>query len=182
MKILIAGDIHGSSYYCDKLISLASDKKVDKIILTGDILYHGPRNDLPKDYDPKKVTALLNQNSDKILSVRGNCEAEVDQMLLDFPVMSDYVIVVTEKTELFITHGHIYNNENIPSFVKKGVFVNGHTHIPVCESQNGVLFINPGSVSIPKENSCHSAVIVENDNISFYNIENGEIYMQKEIL
>ena len=180
MKILIAGDIHGSAYYCEKLIELEKRLAPDKIVLTGDILYHGPRNDLPKDYAPKRVIEMLCPLSEKILCVRGNCEAEVDQMVLDFPCLAEYMLLCDGGKTYFITHGHIYNKERIPKGVKDSVLVNGHTHVPAFEKCDGFIYINPGSVSIPKENSENSCVLLENGKATFYTV-NGQPYRQEII-
>ena len=182
MKILIAGDIHGSAYYCEKLLDLANSIRPDKIVLTGDILYHGPRNDLPKGHDPKKVIALLNQCKNQILCVRGNCEAEVDQMVLEFPCLADYIWLCDAKRNFFITHGHIYNKENLPPFAKGSVLVNGHTHVVAFEKCQDYVYINPGSVSIPKgeQNCVNSFAVIENDDVTFYNLD-GEIYKKEKL-
>ena len=148
MKILIASDIHGSAYWTKRLIKAVEQLQPDKIVLLGDLLYHGPRNDLPKEYDPKQVTALLNDLAEtgKVLAVRGNCDAEVDQMVLDFPCMADYVQLVDDKGRtLFLTHGHIYgvglhgSSANMPSLSKDSVFIYGHTHIKVNASYGALI-------------------------------------------
>ena len=162
MKLLIASDIHGSAYYCQKLIDRYKEEKADKLILLGDILYHGPRNDLPKDYNPKAIIELLNAIKDEILCVRGNCEAEVDQMVLSFPVLADYCIISEGDTTIFATHGHKYNEENLPPLKNGDILLNGHTHIPKCTDHGFFVYMNPGSVSIPKENSHHGYMIFEN--------------------
>ena len=118
MKYLIASDIHGSSFYCEKLLKSFQAEKADKIILLGDILYHGPRNDLPKDYAPKKVIELLNPLKEKIICVRGNCDTEVDQMVLDFPILAEYCLISYGNTMIFVTHGHKFNPLNLPPLSK----------------------------------------------------------------
>ena len=160
MKFLIASDIHGSAFWCKKLLDLAEKEQPDKLILLGDILYHGPRNDLPRDYAPKQVIPMLSQWKEKILCVRGNCEAEVDQMVLPFPCMADYAVVEGEET-LFLTHGHLWNPEKLPPLTEGSVFLYGHTHVKKDETVNGIRCLNPGSVSIPKDGS-HSCMILEN--------------------
>lgn len=172
MKYLIASDIHGSAYYCDLLIKAIESEKADKVLLLGDILYHGPRNDLPKGYAPKKVIEMLNPLKEKIICVRGNCDAEVDQMVLDFPIMSDYKTV----ENLYLSHGHIYNPDNIPPMKQGDILINGHTHVPKCQEKNGFVFMNCGSVSIPKENSFHSYMTLENGKFLWKNLENGQVY------
>lgn len=175
MKWFIASDIHGSAYYCEKLLKAFEKENADRILLLGDILYHGPRNDLPKDYAPKQVIAMLNPLKNKILSVRGNCDTEVDQMVLSFPVMADYALIPTDKGLIFATHGHNWNNSNLPSICAGDILLHGHTHIPVCEEYPTHIYINPGSVSIPKEDSPHSYMIFE-DNTFLWKDLDGEAY------
>lgn len=163
MKYMIASDIHGSAYYCEKMLDAYKAEKADRLILLGDILYHGPRNDLPKEYNPKKVIELLNGIKDDILCVRGNCEAEVDQMVLKFPVLADYAIMNTDSRMIFITHGHKFNEENLPPLHKGDILLHGHTHIPKCTQHENYIYMNPGSVSIPKENSYHGYMTLENN-------------------
>lgn len=178
MKYMVASDIHGSAYYCRKLMEMYQIEKPDKLLLLGDILYHGPRNDLPKEYNPKEVITMLNTLKDDILCVRGNCDAEVDQMVLDFPIMADYCILSIEERMVFVTHGHRYNESFLPPMKENDILLHGHTHIPVKEKINNsnMIYINPGSVSIPKDNSEHSYMIIENNNILWKNLD-GKIYM-----
>lgn len=161
MKLMIASDIHGSSLYCEELLKRYNDEKPDKLLLLGDILYHGPRNDLPRGYNPKSVIAMLNNIKDEIICVRGNCDAEVDQMVLDFPIMADYSILDLDGRLIFATHGHIYNENNLPPMGRCDVLLNGHTHIPKYVSHGDYTYMNPGSVSIPKEGSRHGYMIYE---------------------
>ena len=151
MKWLIASDIHGSAKYCEKLIRAFETEGADRLLLLGDILYHGPRNDLPEEYAPKLVTAMLNGMSEKITCVRGNCDAEVDQMVLDFPIMADYVMIEEGGVRVFATHGHIYDEEHPPKISGEFVLLHGHTHVQVCEKREGFTYVNPGSVSLPKD-------------------------------
>ena len=153
MKFVIASDIHGSAYWCGKLMELIDKEQPDKILLLGDLLYHGPRNDLPKDYAPKQVIPMLSQYKDKIVAVRGNCEAEVDDMVLDFNVLAEYAILYHGKRMIFLTHGHKFNPQNLPKLKKGDILFNGHTHVSKIEEVGDVLYVNPGSVSIPKENT-----------------------------
>lgn len=159
MKWLIASDIHGSLYYGKKLIEQIKKEEPDKVIFLGDILYHGPRNDLPNDYNPKELIKLLNEYKDKIISVRGNCDSEVDQMVLEFPIMADYMILTINDLTIFATHGHLYDVENIP-FKEIDVVLSGHTHVQKCDKYDNYVHMNPGSVSIPKENSYHGYMVV----------------------
>ncbi len=180
MKLMIASDIHGSTYYCKKLIDAYKREKPNKLLLLGDILYHGPRNDLPKEYEPKKVIELLNDIASDIVCVRGNCDTEVDQMVLDFPILSDYALFYIDGQMIFATHGHHFNKDNPPKLSKGEVLLNGHTHIPAFERIADYIYVNPGSVSIPKENSKNSYLIYENGTFVFKALD-GEVYMNKEI-
>ncbi|MBO5421820.1 MAG: phosphodiesterase [Clostridia bacterium] len=180
MKIMIASDIHGSAFYCRKMLEAFEREGAEKLLLLGDILYHGPRNDLPKEYAPKEVIAMLNPMADKLLCVRGNCDTEVDQMVLDFPVLAEYAILYVGKTMIFATHGHNFNPANPPKIGKGDIFLNGHTHIPAFEVSNKFTYVNPGSVSIPKENSEHGYIILEENTLTWKNLD-GEVYMEKQI-
>ena len=161
MKWMIASDIHGSAYYCNELLMAYKREKADRLLLLGDILYHGPRNDLPKEYAPKKVIALLNEHKQDILCVRGNCDTEVDQMVLEFPILSDYCVVADEERLIYATHGHHYNEENLPPLHKGDILLCGHTHVPKCTEHEDFIYMNPGSVSIPKEGNPPTYAIFE---------------------
>ncbi len=178
MKIMIASDIHGSAYWCKKMLECFEAEKADRLFLLGDLLYHGPRNDLPKEYDPKKVCEMLNGYKNKILCVRGNCDSEVDQMIIDFPIMADYALLVEEGKTFFMTHGHIFNNEKLPPLKEGDFLVNGHTHIPAFDKKEGYTYVNPGSVSIPKENSKNGYIVLENGRFIFKTLE-GEVYREE---
>ncbi len=160
MKLLIASDIHGSAYWCGKLLQLARQMQPDRLVILGDILYHGPRNDLPRDYAPKQVIAMLEPWAQRILAVRGNCEAEVDQMVLSFPCMADYALLFDGGLEMYLTHGHLHGPDNLPELKEGTVFLSGHTHGKLDRSVAGVRCLNPGSVSIPKDGS-HSCLVYE---------------------
>ena len=162
MKWLIASDIHGSATFCRQLLEAFDREKADRLLLLGDLLYHGPRNDLPEGYAPKEVIALLNGRKDVIFCVRGNCEAEVDQMVLDFPVLADYMLLPVGDRMIFATHGHHHGEQNPPPFAKGSILLNGHTHVPACRDHGDWLYLNPGSVSIPKAGSPRSYMILEN--------------------
>ncbi len=175
MKYLIASDIHGSAYYCEKLLEAFETEKSDKLLLLGDILYHGPRNDLPRDYAPKSVIAMLNPLKDRILCVRGNCDTEVDQMVLEFPILAEYCLISIGKTMIFATHGHKFNTSNLPPMSCGDILLHGHTHVPKCESVEGITYINPGSTSIPKENSHHGYMTLENGLFIWKDFDGKEI-------
>ena len=177
MKWFIASDIHGSEYYCKKMLEAFERERADRILLLGDLLYHGPRNDLPRDYAPKAVIAMLGGISDKIFCVRGNCEAEVDQMVLNFPVMADYALIEAENRMIFATHGHIYNENNLLPLAKGSVLLHGHTHVPKCAEHEDYVCMNPGSVSIPKEGSWHGYMTLENGKLRWFDLD-GEQRME----
>lgn len=170
MKLIIASDIHGSAYWCQKLMELINREAPDRVILLGDLLYHGPRNDLPRDYAPKKVIPMLNSLADKIVAVRGNCEAEVDQMVLSFPCMADFSQLLTDGKLLYLTHGHHHSPENLPPLPNGSVFLSGHTHVKRDETVNGIRCLNPGSISIPKDGS-NSCLIYSSGEFSFRILE-----------
>ena len=176
MKWMIASDIHGSAYYCRKLLTAFEREKANKLLLLGDVLYHGPRNDLPLEYAPKEVIAMLNGIKDRILCVRGNCDTEVDQMVLEFPVLADYAILCVGERAIYATHGHVYNESKLPPLQKGDILLHGHTHVPKCVEHGDYLYVNPGSVSIPKENSPKSYLIYENGIFSFCRLDNGEVF------
>ena len=186
MKYMIASDIHGSALYCGKMLDAFRREEAERLILLGDILYHGPRNDLPEGYAPKEVAAMLNPMKKEILCVRGNCDAEVDQMVLEFPVLADYCLLVLpngqgDASAVFATHGHVYSPHRLPPLKDGDILLTGHTHIPACGEVpdmegNTYRYLNPGSVSIPKEGSAHSYMIWEDGRFSWKNLE-GEEYM-----
>ncbi len=175
MKWFIASDIHGSETYCRMLVEAFEKEKADKILLLGDILYHGPRNDLPNGYAPKAVIDILNGLKEKILCVRGNCDTEVDQMVLQFPILADYAVITYKNRLIYATHGHNYNSEKLPPVCKGNILLHGHTHVPAkieCETHT---YLNPGSVSIPKQSSQRSYMTFENGVFEWKNL-NGEVY------
>lgn len=180
MKLMIASDIHGSAHYCRLLIDAYKKETPDKLLLLGDVLYHGPRNDLPEEYAPKKVIEMLNDISENILCVRGNCDTEVDQMVLDFPVLADYAYLYIDGKTFFATHGHKFNESNPPKLSNGDILLNGHTHIPQFTKHESYIYANCGSVSIPKENTPHSYVIYENNTLLWKNLD-CEIYMRESI-
>lgn len=175
MKIMFASDIHGSAYYCQKLLERHQQEKPEKLILLGDLLYHGPRNDLPEEYAPKQVIRMLNEIREELLCVRGNCEAEVDQMVLEFPVLADYMVMFEAGRMFFITHGHVYNKEHLPMLKKGDLLIHGHTHIQAIEDCGDFIYINPGSVSIPKAGNQHSYMMYEDGVFSIRNLNGEEI-------
>ena len=173
MKLMIASDLHGSAYYTRCMLEAFKQEQADKLLLLGDLLYHGPRNDLPRDYTPKEVINMLNPLADRILCVRGNCEAEVDQMVLDFPVLADYCILFVNGHTIFVTHGHLYSESNPPKLQKGDVLLTGHTHVPKLVDHSWY-YVNPGSVSIPKENSHHGYMTLEDGLFIWKDLDGNE--------
>lgn len=162
MKYMFASDVHGSAYFCRKMLEAYREERAERLVLLGDLLYHGPRNDLPKEYAPKEVIAMLNDKKDEIYTVRGNCEAEVDQMVLEFPVLADYCVLVIEGKTFFATHGHVYNTDHLPPLKKGDILIHGHTHVLKAENMGDYIWLNPGSVSIPKEGNPPTYAVLEN--------------------
>ena len=161
MKLMIASDLHGSAFYCRQLLAAMEREQPDKLLLLGDILYHGPRNDLPNGYAPKEVIAMLNPLRERLLCVRGNCDTEVDQMVLEFPIMADYMALFLEGRMVFVTHGHLFNEENLPNFNPGDVLIHGHTHVRAAADRGAYLFLNPGSMALPKGDGVHSYMVYE---------------------
>ena len=174
MKWLIASDIHGSARWAEQLAERFDASGADRLLLLGDILYHGPRNALPEDYDPPRVATLLNARAERICCVRGNCDCEVDQMVLDFPVTADYLYLSVGQRICFATHGHVYSEQRMPRLAKGDCFLFGHIHVPRCEQRDGLTILNPGSVSIPKENSRHSYMMLDGTRFSWHTMDGAE--------
>lgn len=184
MKIMIASDIHGSAYYCRQLLEQYRKEKPDKLLLLGDILYHGPRNDLPREYDPKQVISMLNGIKEEILCVRGNCDTEVDQMVLEFPILADYALISVDGRTLYATHGHIFNQEKLPPMQEGDILIHGHTHLLKAEETEGecgrIAVLNPGSVSIPKGGNPHTYGILENGVFTIRTLD-GELVKEMKL-
>ena len=166
MKLIIASDIHGSAKWCREVMRVVEREAPDKVVLLGDLLYHGPRNPLPDEYAPKEVAAMLNGIADKVLSVRGNCEAEVDQMMLEFPCMADYAWILDGGHQLYCTHGHLWDPEHLPPLAKGTAFVYGHFHTRRNEAGEWIRLFNPGSVGLPKD-GVHSVGLYQDGEFSF---------------
>lgn len=181
MKILIASDIHGDALCAKKLVDEFLRTGADKLLLLGDVLYHGPRNELPSGYAPKAVISILNEIKEKILCVRGNCDTEVDQMVLEFPILADYSFVLVDGLEIFVTHGHSFNINTVKNLSPNTILLHGHTHVPAAEPfGDGNVYVNPGSTSIPKENSPKSYILYENRVFSYRRLEDGTEYKRYE--
>lgn len=174
MKLFIASDIHGSAYYANLMVDRFHAENADRMILLGDVLYHGPRNDLPREYDPKAVISLLNPLKDKILCVKGNCESEVDSMVLDFNVESNFMTILADDVAILATHGHRTN----PPMCGCDILLCGHTHVPALEERDGYYYVNPGSTSIPKEASPHSYMTVDGKTLRWFDINTAECYKE----
>ena len=177
MKWFVASDIHGSAVYCSQLLARYEEEKADKILLLGDLLYHGPRNNLPDEYETKSVMAQLNEKKYDICAVRGNCDAEVDQMVLEFPIMADYCMLHVGGHMIFATHGHLYGESNPPLLHNGDILLNGHTHVPKCVDHGDFIYMNPGSVSIPKDGSWHGYMIIDDEGCTWKDL-GGNIQME----
>lgn len=175
MRYFIISDIHGSSYYLQKALDAFHAGDFDFLVILGDILYHGPRNPLPQGYNPQEVMALLNPLASKIIACRGNCDAEVDQMVLDFPCLGDYSLIVDGQTSLFATHGHHYTADHFPKAPGKSVFLSGHTHLWVLKQQGELTICNPGSISYPKEGRPHTYATYEEGMMAIYTLEGEKL-------
>lgn len=180
MKYFVASDIHGSAFYCRRMLEAYDREQADKLVILGDILYHGPRNNLPEGYAPKEVIELLNERREDILCVRGNCDAQVDQMVLQFPIMADYSILVNGEDVIYATHGHVFNEKNLPPMAEGNILLHGHTHVPKHVIHRKYVYMNPGSVSIPKENSHHGYMIMEQGSYVWKDLEGTVIDIKKE--
>lgn len=180
VKLFFVSDIHGSAYYLKKALQRFNEDGADYIVILGDELYHGARNPLPRDYNPKEVTALLNEYSSRIIAVRGNCDSEIDSVVLDFPMMSDYSVLFYNGRRLFLTHGHIYNEENMPKLKSGDAMLYGHTHVPRAEKVGDVFLINPGSITFPKENYPNSYGILKDNIFEIKNLD-GKPFKRIEI-
>lgn len=181
MKLFFVSDIHGSAFYTRRALEIFKKEEADFIVILGDELYHGARNPLPVEYNPKEVTELLNEYADKIIAIRGNCDSEVDAMVLNYPMMSDYSIVLYNGRRLFLTHGHVYDEENLPKLSSGDVFIYGHYHIPKAEKKGDVFIINPGSITFPKENNPNTYAMLEDNIFTIKDLE-GNIFKSLELL
>lgn len=176
MRWLVASDIHGSATACRRVLDAFVREKADGLLLLGDLLYHGPRNPLPEGHDPKQCVQMLNEYRDYIAAVRGNCEAAVDQMVLQFPVMADYMLLQLGGRRIFATHGDVYNPEHLPPLAKGGILLTGHTHVPACDIYSDFVYLNPGSVSLPKDEQKHKGYILLDDTGAVFKELDGTEY------
>lgn len=177
-KLMIASDIHGSARYCRKMLERFEAEQASRLLLLGDLLYHGPRNDLPEEYAPKEVINLLNDVKEKLFCVRGNCDTEVDQMVLNFPILADYSVIPLKNRMIYATHGHHFNEQTPPPISTGDILLCGHTHVPKCACHKDFVYLNPGSISIPKSGSFHSYMTVQNGIFCWKNLETGEPYQK----
>jgi len=176
MKLMFASDIHGDFLRAKQVLDIFEREGAKKLVLLGDLLYFGPRNTLTDSYDPQSVIKLLNENRDKLLCVRGNCDAEVDQMVLDFPIMAEYAYLMVDGFSMLLTHGHKINTSNTGNLRVGEILIHRHTHIPCIERFGaGNLYLNPGSTTYPKENSPHSYMIYEDGIFEIKRLDNGEV-------
>ena len=175
MKYMFASDIHGSAYYCRKVLEAYHRHGARRLLLLGDLLYHGPRNELPRDYDPKQVFAALNEYKDQIYAVRGNCDSEVDQMVLEFPMMADYGLLALNGKTFYATHGHVFHREALPPMRPGDILIHGHTHLPVAETMGECYLLNPGSASLPKDGNPGSYGILDGTVFTIYDFDGGKV-------
>lgn len=175
MKYMFASDIHGSAYYCRKVEETYRKSGAERLILLGDLLYHGPRNDLPKEYAPKEVTAILNGLKNEIYAVRGNCEAEVDQMVLEFPVMADYAVMVLNGLNFFVTHGHLFHEDQLPPMKAGDILIHGHTHLLRADAFDGYYILNPGSTSLPKGGNPSTYAMLDGTVFTIYDFDGNAV-------
>ncbi|MBR6504484.1 MAG: phosphodiesterase [Clostridia bacterium] len=175
MKVIIASDIHGNLEYMNKLDKLIQKENPDKLILLGDLYYHGPRNSLPNEYNPMEVSKILNKYSDKIIAVRGNCDAEVDNMISEFDISKDYEEIVLDENKFYITHGHLF--DKLENIIGNNFVFYGHTHVYDLSEKT----INPGSVGIPKINKEHTVILYKDKRLKLINLDNFEIINSREI-
>lgn len=179
MKLLIASDLHGSTPCCEALLSRFEAEGADRLLFLGDLLYHGPRNDLPRDYNPKEVIAILNGMKQRFLCVRGNCDAEVDQMVLHFPILSDSALLVLDGLTIHATHGHIHGPDTPPPLRQGDILLCGHFHVPVRRDCGRYTYLNPGSAALPKENSPHSCMMLEDGQFTWLDVMTGQPFQPR---
>lgn len=182
MKLMFASDIHGSAFYCRRMLELYKNSGAKRLVLLGDILYHGPRNDLPREYAPKEVIAMLNPLKDELLAVRGNCDTEVDQMVLEFPILADYGLLLVGETRIYATHGHVYNENHLPPLTDGDALIHGHTHLLeakeiTAEDGRRMKILNPGSVSIPKGGNPATYALLEDGVFTILTLD-GDVVRQ----
>ena len=180
MKLMFASDIHGSASAMAAILRQYKLEGASRLVLLGDLLYHGPRNDLPEQYNPKAVTAMLNENKNELLCVRGNCDAEVDQMVLEFPISADYALFDLDGTTAFVTHGQLFNLDNLPPHKDGDLLIHGHTHVHVVTEKDGMTYINPGSAALPKDGQEKSYIVYENGEFTVKTLD-GETLMTHKI-
>ena len=181
MKYFVASDIHGYPEYCEKILMAYDREQADRLILLGDLLYFGPRNPLGSTYDPKGVISLLNACKDDLLCVRGNCDSDVDQMVLEFPILADYAILALGERLVYLTHGHVWNPSHLPPLKKGDILLTGHTHVVACEElAGGILYLNPGSPTYPKQDTHRGYLILTEDQVTFKDLD-GNIRLEKDL-
>lgn len=177
MKAMIISDIHGSLTCLDDALRHYDELNCERLLILGDELYHGPRNSIPEGYDCKGVAERLNSMKDVITACRGNCEAEVDQMMLEYPCMEDYELVEINGRKIMMSHGHIFNEDKLPKLPFE-IYLSGHTHVPVLKKENNIIFCNPGSITFPKNDTPKCFGIIDENTITVYTVDGAEIYLQ----
>ena len=178
MKLVIASDLHGSAKRCRALLDYFESTGAPKMLLLGDVLYHGPRNDLPEEYDTKACFAMLNEFKDRIMCIRGNCDCEVDQMVLAFPIMAKNALLDLDGITVYATHGHEYWIDAMPPMTEGSLLVYGHYHVPLCTEKDGVLVMNPGSVSLPKDGYPHCVIVYEDRVFRWIDLADGSVFKE----
>ena len=180
MKLLICSDIHGDLDSMQKVLEAFHREKCERILILGDLLYHGPRNDLPPTYAPKEVIKLINENKNLIFSVRGNCDTEVDQMVLDLPILAEYIYLSLDGLDIFATHGHLYNTENPPKLRPGEILLHGHTHVLTCEERDeGYVYLNPGSAALPKMGNPRTYMVYEDRTFTVKELDGKVVFYRK---
>ena len=174
MKLVIASDLHGSAAWCRRLLALCRREQAERLVLLGDLLYHGPRNPLPEEYDPPAVAAMLNGLESAPLCIRGNCDAEVDQMVLQFPILAESALLALDGKTLYATHGHRFHPDNPPPLCPGDILLCGHFHVPALRDCGSFTYVNPGSVSLPKEESPHSCIVMEDGALQWVDLASGQ--------
>ena len=179
MKFFFASDLHGDLSAARAMAAAFKREGAERLFLLGDLLYHGPRNDIPRGYDPKGVIALLTDLKPYISAVRGNCDAEVDQMVLPFPIMADYAVLPLGEHVAYLTHGHLFDG-GVPAEILPGdILIEGHTHVAgISTTAAGVTCLNPGSVSMPKGGTPACYMLYDSDTATFtvHRLDDGSAF------
>ncbi len=177
MRWFVFSDLHGSAHYCEKTLEAFEREKADRMLFLGDILNHGPRNALPERYDPPAVIDMLNRYRDRIIAIKGNCDSDVDEMVMEFPISAQFAVIEVGGKVIYVTHGHVFNEKNLPPMCIGDILMHGHTHVPACVDHGDYLYVNPGSVSIPKGDSWNSYMILDDEGMRWKDLD-GNVRME----